>query len=189
MAVIVRFALWFFGRQKPLKWADLLRDLLIVVGSYVVVILFSFVVNFFRVPGLLHRENSARIAQLEDENRRLGASLKQPEVPAQEQRKRKEVLQMVEQFSDTGRKVIQFILDHGDTPIIALHHARFGRDTHQMIRRATNLHLVQERPINNKTILTINPEFRDALAFVLGEEASSLANSTTGIGDGLESKK
>ena len=63
MAVLVRLALWKFHKVK-LTWADVWADLLIIVGSYAVVVLGTFVVNLFRAPVWLDNDRAKEIADL-----------------------------------------------------------------------------------------------------------------------------
>jgi hypothetical protein len=70
MAVIVRVAFWRFAQTQATwngVWAEVWRDLLIIVGSYTTVILGSFVVNLFRAPGLLDAECQQQISHLTSE--------------------------------------------------------------------------------------------------------------------------
>ena len=62
-AVIMRLALWRF-HQITLTWAEVRINLLIVAGSFVIVLLGSFIVNLFRAPALLDRERSEENAAL-----------------------------------------------------------------------------------------------------------------------------
>jgi hypothetical protein len=62
-AVIMRLALWHF-HQITLTWAEVWINLLIIAGSFAIVLLGAFVVNLFRVPGLLDAERADEIAAL-----------------------------------------------------------------------------------------------------------------------------
>jgi hypothetical protein len=55
--VIARLALWRF-HQITLAWADVWINLLIIAGSFVIVLLGAFIVNLFRATALLDRERS-----------------------------------------------------------------------------------------------------------------------------------
>jgi hypothetical protein len=70
MAVIVRVAFWRFAQTQASwngVWAEVWRDLLIIVGSYATVVLGSFVVNLFRAPSLLDAECQHEIGRLTSE--------------------------------------------------------------------------------------------------------------------------
>lgn len=62
-AVIVRLALWHFHRLT-LTWAEVWINLLIIVGSFVIVALAAFAVNLFRATALLDRGRADEIAAL-----------------------------------------------------------------------------------------------------------------------------
>ena len=63
MGLIGRVALLLFGNVR-ITWADVWRDLLIFFGSYVAVVLASFVWNLFRTPAILDKERADEIAAL-----------------------------------------------------------------------------------------------------------------------------
>ena len=79
--VIVRLALWHFHRIT-LMWAEVSINLLIIAGSFVIVLLGAVIVNLFRATALLDRERSEENAALaerlitaETENRELEQQL------------------------------------------------------------------------------------------------------------------
>ena|SRR5437870_5678629 len=57
-ALTVRLALWHF-HQTSLTWSEVWTNVLIIVGSFAVVVLGVLVVNLFRAPALLDRERTA----------------------------------------------------------------------------------------------------------------------------------
>jgi hypothetical protein len=61
--VIVRVALWHFHRIT-LTWTEVLINLLIIAGSFGIVLLGAFIVNLFRAPPLLDRKRSEENAAL-----------------------------------------------------------------------------------------------------------------------------
>ena len=78
-AIIVRLALWRFHRIS-LTWADVWISLLIIAGSFVIVLLAAFVVNLFRSPALLDRERSQENATIAE---RLRAAERNAELEKQ----------------------------------------------------------------------------------------------------------
>jgi hypothetical protein len=101
MAVIVRIALWHFAVAAP-RLSDLWRDLLIIVGSYAVVIISSSVINLVRAPALLDAECQRTI---EDLSRQL-------EVP--DKAKAAYLNQLLEKVGDNGKVAIRFLLFHSE---------------------------------------------------------------------------
>lgn len=98
MGIIVRGAFWEFSKTR--LWAELLRDCLIFIGSYITVIIGAFIVNLFRAPALLD-------ADCQKEIRRLSAEL---ELPDKEQA---EYLRgLIGKLSGNGRAVLRFALFH-----------------------------------------------------------------------------
>jgi hypothetical protein len=79
------------------------------------------------------------------------------------------VRHMLPQFSAAGVRILRLILDQGDTPILALSHPQFRDETYPTLDRALNLHLVQLSGSDQNAILSIGPELKAALRFVLDE--------------------
>jgi hypothetical protein len=65
MAILIRTAVWLFGKTRPV---DLVRDLLILIGSYLLAWLASYLWNLFCAPGRLDKDRGL-------ENLELGARL------------------------------------------------------------------------------------------------------------------
>jgi hypothetical protein len=97
MAVTIRIALWYFAGASA-KWSYLWRDLLIIVGSYVFVVIISFLVNLVRAPGLLDAESQETIKNL---NRQL-------ELP--DKALADHLIGLLQKVSQHGKSVLRFLL-------------------------------------------------------------------------------
>lgn len=65
MAVIVRFAYWEFGRARI--WRELIGDVAILVSSYALVFVASFLWNLFRATAILDAEHQAAMEKSQAE--------------------------------------------------------------------------------------------------------------------------
>lgn len=122
-------------------------------------------------PPKIYAQQIDVIGELRAKNSALERELREPQVSPQEQRKRKAVHEMLESLGAVSFPILQTILDHGE--ITHLNLARLGLEapTYQIIRKSEHLNLVHSHPSGDgKTILTINPEFRNALVSALEEK-------------------
>lgn len=135
---------------------------------YMVLYILESLWNFVALtPSKLHEEQEATISQLEHEIKTL-----KPEISPEEMRKRQMVYGILEKLGTASFAVLQTVLDHGEIKYLTLASMRLESSTYQIVRQARSLNLVHEYPATDgKPILMINPEFRSALAFVLGEKA------------------
>jgi hypothetical protein len=82
MAVVVRIALWLFAKVR-LSPADIGRELAILIGAYLIVLLVDFSWNLFRAPSILDRECTQEIERLKaelatkDEQATIGVELRE----------------------------------------------------------------------------------------------------------------
>lgn len=165
MALFTRIALWRL-HGRPLRWAELGEDLLIIAGCYVVVIVVSFVINFFRAPGVLADRQKQKYAELETENARLRKAL--APTAAQER-----ILQLVsdkiKDFTSGMKKVLRCIMDHGTIHSMALEFESGlpYNEVNNAVLHGTARSLILSLADNT---LTINSQFKSALDSVLTSE-------------------
>jgi hypothetical protein len=169
---VLSFMAQFIWKHKPrTPFTEMWIAIAIIVAVYFGLFALESLWNtIVLTPPRIYAQQIDVIGELKAKNSILERELREPQVSPQEQRKREAVREMA-QFSDAGREIIRFILDNGDTPLTTLRYDRFGKGIYETIQMAKNLNLVQERTSEKKTILTINPEFKAALAFVLNEKA------------------
>jgi hypothetical protein len=98
MGIVIRGAFWEFAKTKI--WAELTRDLLIFIGSYITVTIGAFVVNIFRVPALLD-------AECRQETLRLSQQLELPDKAQADY-----LCGLIAKLSDSGKAVIRLALHH-----------------------------------------------------------------------------
>jgi hypothetical protein len=77
--IILRLSLWHF-QQITTTWAELWTNLVIVVGSFLIVMLGSFIVNLFRAPALLDQGRADEIADLTGKLKLVESSQAQNEI-------------------------------------------------------------------------------------------------------------
>lgn len=151
-----------------------MREMLIfsVIGGtvymvlYVLESLWNFVVM---TPPRVHAEQEALISQLRHENETLN-----PQISVVEQRKRQMVREMLADLGTASVPVLQTILDHGEITYISLARMRLQEHVYQIVLKAEQLNLVHKRAFDDKNaILTINPDLKSALAFVLDENGAA----------------
>jgi hypothetical protein len=170
-SILVSIAQFAWKHNTRSSLTEMWIAIAIIIAVYLVLSTLEAIRNFVVIsPVKIHSQQSETIAELNGENTKLKATLSSPEW-SQEQRKRDAVREMLARFSDAGKEIIRFILDNGDTPLTTLRYDRFGKGIYEKIQMAKNLNLVQERTSEKKTILTINPEFKDALGSLLSEKA------------------
>jgi hypothetical protein len=156
--ILLRF---FVSGWNPVKgWLEVVE---FAVFGFIFSWIGTLLINLVRAPALLHREQDLIIGGLRNSA--------QPEVSAQEQRKRQIVREAFAKFDDSDKRGFQFIYDNGEISIKALAQAqKFGRNIHEVLDRAERLNLLKKQSREGHTMYSVNPDLRSAIGFVLAEE-------------------
>jgi hypothetical protein len=101
MAIVIALALWRFG-TTDLTTSNLVRNLVIILGSYLAVWVLSFVINLGRVPALLDQNSASETAE-------LTARLQRAEAIAQEKIDRKELETRFAALIQQGRQQVNSV--------------------------------------------------------------------------------
>ena len=123
-------------------------------------------------PPKIYAQQIDVIGELKAKNSILERELREPQVSQQEQRKRKTVREALGKFDDLEKTVFQAIQDNGEISVHALARMRkFGPNLYQVLDRGEQTNLLKKKSEDGRSVYSINPEFKTALAFVLNEKA------------------
>jgi hypothetical protein len=165
LTAVLQF-LWL-RRNRPVSELEIIAGTICVVysGLFLLESLWKII---FIAPAKIYAEQIDLIAELNAKVSFLEGELRQPPVPSQEQRRRELVSTEVRKLEEPGRKILRYIHDQGRVDALAL---RTGSQFNPLVLNAViSRALAGGLILYQNHVITIKPELKPALEFVLSSE-------------------
>lgn len=169
LASVAQF-IWKHKAHSP--FTDMWVAISIIVAVYFVLSMLEAIRNFIVIsPVNMHLRQSESIALLTTEN----VGLKEHPFSRQEERQRERMMEILRSFSEGERKVVRYILDHGETGYGNLEGSGIdSRTFSDATRKGVNTNLLVERDTGVRELDPVGQLVRRGARFSIKPSLESL---------------